>query len=75
MLINRLHPLAHVLECVFVCYVERHHDTICLFVEGVGEGAEPLLTSCIPNLNLELYIGAIWRVRFGDVVEAEGCHV
>jgi hypothetical protein len=53
MIINFLKPSINIFKRLFIEHVEHKHDSIRTFVVCVGDGAVPLLASCIPNLKLK----------------------
>ena len=47
---TNLQPLFDIVEGLLVGHVVHHDDTVSPPVVAGGDGAEPLLTSCVPNL-------------------------
>ncbi len=64
MLINLLQPVRYVIEGLLICCIINKYYAHCSLVVGLGDGAETLLTSCVPYL--ELY-ALIINVDFLDL--------
>ena len=54
MLFNVPDPVLDVVEALLVGDVVDQHDAHGAAVVGGGDGAEPLLASCVPDLQLDL---------------------
>ena len=52
-LIDTFHPLAHVLERLFIRDVEGHHHAIRLFVKSMSQSPKALLARSVPQLGLD----------------------
>lgn len=50
--INLMQPLFHIVKRFSVCHVVYHDDTVGTSVVRGSDGAEPLLTSSVPDLKL-----------------------
>lgn len=55
MLLDLLHPIVDIVEGGAVIYRVGHDDAHGALVVGLGDCAEPLLTSSVPDLHLDLF--------------------
>lgn len=53
--INLREPALDSCETLFIGHVIHNNDTVCPSVVAAGDGTESLLTSCIPNLQLDYF--------------------
>ena len=75
MIIDRSHPLAHILKGLLIGDIKGDDNSVCLFVESVCKGLKSLLSCCVPDFDYEFLIGFGWRETLLDVVKTEGGHM
>jgi len=73
MLIDFLKPVIKIEEGLSIEKIEDEHDTICSFVVSIGNSPISLLSSCIPNLKLNLF--TIMSERSESEVDTDGGHI
>ena len=54
MKINLSNPISHIIEAFFARAVISKDDAHCPFVVGLGNCSKTLLTSCVPDLQLDI---------------------
>jgi hypothetical protein len=73
MLIDFLKPVIKIEEGLSIEKIKDEHDTICSFVVSIGNSPISLLSSCIPNLKLNLF--TIMSERSESEVDTDGGHI
>jgi hypothetical protein len=54
MKLNLTDPILDILEAFILCAIVSQNDTHGSLIVCLGDGAEPLLTGCVPNLQLNV---------------------
>lgn len=72
-LIDLFEPVVEIEERLSIEKIEDEHDAIRSFVVSIGDGPISLLSSCIPNLKLNLF--TIMSERSESEVNSDGGHV